>query len=258
MKHLYIVGICCLILAGCAPSQEDQLAKIREIEKSEKSGTEEGLKEIAKLHKDYGMKYQDAEANNLLYAAAQYYFFEDEHSKSELLFKEYLSRDDSSERYRNAMINLAMVYGVQEKYVEADTLITKLLDTDLPTAAQWQDIIKLYQDKIIAKDNLIPENYERLAMAYTAVGRFQNATESLETAINDFPSYEKRGNLLYRAGFIGWEYLKDSEVARKFYNQFLEEYPDDPKVDEVQQILASGMLEMSDEDILEMLKGKGK
>lgn len=259
MKNVTIYNLLAIVVffAACAKSQEDKLAEIREIEASEKAGTTEGLKEIAALHKAYGLEYEDAEANELLYAAGQYYFFEHEYEEAKPLLEEYLTRDDSSERYRNATVNLAILHGEQENYTEADKLISSLLDTDLPTAAQWQDIIKLYEDKVKAKADLSPSNYERLAMAYTAVGRFEKATNSLEIAIDDFPEYEKRANLLYRAGFIGWEYLKNPEVAQKFYNRFLEEYPNDPKADEVKQILSSGMLEMSDEDILNMLKGKG-
>ncbi|MFT5349170.1 MAG: hypothetical protein ACI9M3_002220, partial [Bacteroidia bacterium] len=53
-------------------------------------------------------------------------------------------------------------------------------------------------------------------------------------------------------------YAKDLELAKKYYNQFLAEYPNHQLAPEVKEILSSGMLEMSDEDILNMLKGKAK
>ena len=71
-----------------------------------------------------------------------------------------------------------------------------------------------------------------------------------------WPKFENRNNLIYRAGFIAWEYLKDINLAKKYYTQFLDEYPNDDKALEVKEILNSGMLEMSDEAILNMLKGK--
>ena len=133
-----------------------------------------------------------------------------------------------------------------------------MLDQHLPTAAQWQEVITIYQNKIATGTNITPQNYEKLAMAYTAVGRFEEAIQSLDSAITRFMDYPERANLIYRAGFIGWEYLKDIDVAKRYYNQFLEEYPNDEKASEVKQILTSGMLEMSDEDILNMLKGKAQ
>jgi tetratricopeptide (TPR) repeat protein len=233
-------------------------SEISEFEKSEKTGTKEGLAELALMHKNYGMKYTDADANNYLYAAGQYYFYENNLNEAKPILTEYISRDDSTERYRNASMNLAIAHSQSGDYEKVDNLISDLLEDKLPTAAQWQDIVKLYEEKIASDKLLKTDDYERLAMAYTATGRFSKAISSLDTAIADFPKYEKRANLIYRAGFIGWEYLNNTEVAKKYYNQFLEEYPNDPKAAEVKQILSSGMLEMTDEAILEMLKGKGK
>jgi tetratricopeptide (TPR) repeat protein len=95
-------------------------------------------------------------------------------------------------------------------------------------------------------------------MAYTAVGKFNLAIASLDKAATEFPENEKRANILYRAGFIGWEYLKDKDIASKYYKQFLEEYPNDPRVAEVNRILNGGMLNMTNEQIIEMFKARNK
>ena len=173
------------------------------------------------------------------------------------MLSEYISRDDSSNRYRNATVNLALLYAKNNNYTTSVSLINALIDNTLPTPAQWQDIIKLYE-QIITDTSITtnPKDYETLSMAYTAVGRFIEATQTLDTAIEKFPTYQNRNNLIYRAGFIAWEYMADIPIAKNFYTQFLAEYPDDEKAGEVHQILNSGMLEMSDEDILTMLKGQ--
>jgi TolA-binding protein len=257
MNKLILLSISVALLAACSNSQESMLSQIADFEKSDKTGTQEGLAELAELHKAYGLKYKDGQANDYLYAAAQYYYYEKKAGAAELL-AEYISRDDSTDRFRNAAINLAIANGAAGKHTQADELISEVLDKDLPTAAQWQDVIKLYQDKLEAKSNVNPQDFERLALAYTAVGRFSEALKSLDQAVTEFPKYEKRGDLIYRAGFIGWEYLKDTNVANRYYNQFLKEYPNDPKAKDVSQILNSGMLSMTDEQILNMLKGKNK
>lgn len=258
MKKTIILTIAILSLWACGPNQESQLEEIRTFEKSDKIGTDEGLKELAKMHKTYGMKYNDAEANNYLYAAAQYYFYEQNMEEAKELLNAYISRDDTSDRFQNAALNIAILYSKEKNYGAADDLVSEVLDQHLPTAAQWQEVITIYQNKIATGTNITPQNYEKLAMAYTAVGRFEEATQSLDSAITRFMDYPERANLIYRAGFIGWEYLKDIDVAKRYYNQFLEEYPNDEKASEVKQILTSGMLEMSDEDILNMLKGKAQ
>jgi tetratricopeptide (TPR) repeat protein len=258
MKKTTVIIALCGLMAACSPSQEAELAKIAEFEKSEKTGTKEGLEELALLHKTYGMKYTDAQANDYLYAAGQYYFYENNLGEAQILLTEYISRDDSTDRFRNAAINLALVHTKATEFGKADDLISEVLDDNLPTAAQWQDVIKIYEQKIEADKDVKPMDYERLTLAHTAVGSFDEAIGSLAQAASQFPEYENRGNLLYRAGFVAWEYAKDIELAKKYYNQFLAEYPNHQLAPEVKEILSSGMLEMSDEDILNMLKGKAK
>jgi len=258
MKKITVIIALCGLMAACSPSQESALAKIAEFEKSEKTGTKEGLEELALLHKAYGMQYTDAQANDYLYAAGQYYFYENNLGEAQILLTEYISRDDSTDRFRNAAINLALVHTKATEFGKADDLISEVLEDDLPTAAQWQDVIKIYEQKIEADKEVKPIDFERLALAHTAVGSFDAAIGNLDQAASQFPDYEKRANILYRAGFIAWEYAKDIEVAKQYYNQFLAEYPDHQLAPEVTEILSSGMLEMSDEAILNMLKGKVK
>jgi len=256
MKKLTVI-LLSVFFGACSPNQASQLAEIQKLEQSASLSTREGLNKLAQLHKEYGLRYIDSTANNYLYAAGQHYFFERDTHTSITLLSEYILRDDSSNRYRNATVNLALLYAKNNNYTTSVSLINALIDNTLPTPAQWQDIIKLYE-QIITDTSITtnPKDYETLSMAYTAVGRFIEATQTLDTAIEKFPTYQNRNNLIYRAGFIAWEYMADIPIAKNFYTQFLAEYPDDEKAGEVHQILNSGMLEMSDEDILTMLKGQ--
>ena len=169
-----------LFIISCTKSQESLLAEIQAFERSEKTGTQKGLEELSKLHKNYGLKYSDIEANNYLYAAAQYYYYENDTAESINLLSEYITRDDSSDRYRNAAINLAIMYARRHEYDKSQDLIAEILDNNLPTPAQWQDIIKLYQDKIADATTILrPKDFENLTMGYTAVGRFSDAVRLL-------------------------------------------------------------------------------
>lgn len=256
MKNYTVYILLAATFFACSDSKESLLGEIRSYDNSDKLGTEEGLKELASLHKSYGTKYKDAEANNFLYAAAQYYYYENNVDEAAPLLAEYITRDDSSERFKNAAINLAILKSKSKKYDMADELISEVLEKDLPSTAQWQDIIRIYTDKIQEGSDVSPEDYERLTMAHTAVGRFTEALKSLDAAISAFPEYENRGNLIYRAGFISWEYIKDDEAAKNYYTTFLSEYPEDAKAPDVRRILESGMLSMSNEEIIKMFKGE--
>lgn len=257
MKKIYILLIAASLTA-CTESKENKLEEIAALSQSEAMGKSEGLAQLAQLHKEYGMIYNDAQANEYLYSAGQYYFYENNLEEAKPLLTLYISRDDSTDLFRNAAINLATAHRKDANFLAADELISEVLEKELPTPAQWQDVIKIYEEKIKAKSDINPKDYERLSLSYTAVGRFNDATNSLNKAINDFPTYEKRANLLYRAGFVCWEYARDTPKAKEFYEKFLTEYPNDERASEVKQILNTGMLEMSDEAILEMLKARAK
>ena len=258
IKKILLLLFAASTLVACSKSKADKRNAINKLQKSEAMGTTEGLNQLAILHKEYGMSYDDAEGNNYLYAAAQYYFYEKEFDEAKPLLAAYINRDDSTEQFRNAALNLAVLFANKADFSSADDLISAVLEKGLPSAAQWQDIIKLYENKIATKADLEPHDYERLSLAYTAANRFSEATASLQTAIHDFPAYEKRANLMYRAGFVCWEYAKDTKAAKVFYEAFLAEYPNDPRTEEVKIILSAGMLKMSDEAIIEMLKGETK
>lgn len=258
MKTKYIIYslLIAVLFTACEGKQAKLLGKIKAIENSEKIGTKEGLAELAKLHAEYGTSFNDSSANDYLYAAAQYYFYENNADESERLLSAYLLRDDSTERFRNAAINLAKLYADKKEFAQADDLISEVLDKSIPTNMQWNDLLSIYSAKVEQKIAVKPLDYERIALSYTAIGNFDNALANLDQAIEQFPNYEKRSDLIYRCGFTAWNYMQNSEKAKEYYNRFLELYPNDARASEVKAILADGMLEKSDEEILEILKSK--
>jgi tetratricopeptide (TPR) repeat protein len=256
MNKILITLFIALIFSACESKKDSLLSSIIELESSEKRGTVEGLKELAKLHAEYGLNYHDSISNNYLYSAGTYYYYEKDIEQSKTLLFEYISRDDSSERFRIAALNLANIHAKESKYNQADELISEILDQQLPNYQQWQNITTIYNAKI--KTEPSSSDFERLALAYTAVGDFNKALHSLDEAVAKYPDDEKRANMIYRSGFIAWEYLEDEKLASKYYNQFLREYPNDDKAGEVNKILSSGMLSMTDEQVLEMLKGNSE
>jgi tetratricopeptide (TPR) repeat protein len=258
MKFKYILYtlFAGLLLASCEGKQAKLLGKIKAIENSEKIGTKDGLAELAKLHAEYGTSFNDSAANDYLYAAAQYYFYENNAEESKRLLLAYLLRDDSTERFRNAAINLAKIHADEKEFGKADDLVSEVLDKVQPTNMQWGDILSIYSAKIEQKQDVKPNDYERIALAYTATSNFEKALENLDFAINNFPEYDKRGDLIYRSGFIAWSYMSNGTKAKEYYEQFLKLYPNDDKAAEVRTILSENMLEKTDEENLELIKNK--
>lgn len=251
-KLLLLVGLA-VALSACTSKQERLSAAIAQLEQGDQMGDPDMLKELAELKAQYGMAYYDSAAAPYLYAAGLHFFQEKKYERSIEILYEYLERDDSSELFRNAGITLASALNEQGEFTKADEVVSEVLDQHLPTYGQWQMIITLYQAHL---DEASLDQHDRLAMAYTATGSFQEALRVLELAISKFPDHEKRSDIVYRAGFVGWEYLQDEAIATKYYTLFLEDYPNDVRAAQVRNILDQGYLSMSNEQILEIIKGK--
>lgn len=253
MNRLILITLA-LSLFACTDQKAKLLEKIKSVEQSDKMGTEEGLDELAKLHAKYGVKYEDETANGYLYAAGQYYYYDSNYSKSKDLLYRYISRDDSSKQFKNAAWNLALIEAKNKEFTKAEELVAEVLDKQAPTVKQWSYLIEAYSN------NNKPSQMarEQLLSANVATLNFAQSIDQLELILSEYPEANNRADLLYRGGFIGWEYMNNKDVAAKYYNQLLEEFPDYEKADEVRSILESGMLNMSNAEILEMLKKKAE
>ena len=254
MKIAYI-SIIALFLYACIDPQEKLFKQIKEIEKSEDVSSAESQSKLAELHKEYGLHYEDSLATQYLYASAYYFFYTAKNnSEAQALLTEFVSRSENAEQKKNAYLIMAQIDKVNAEYEIMSEDIQNAVELAAPTNTQWNEIRALFLAKIDANAHVEPQDYELLAKSQIALNNFSEALATLDNAIVQFPNFKDRSKLIYRAGFISWEYLKDSEKAKMYYSSFLENYPDDELAEEVKTILESGMLDMSDEDILEMLK----
>lgn len=255
MKNLIYILVLSLSLAACSSPQEKLFNQIKELEQSDTIATPEGLAALAKLHKEYGLKYNDSMANHYLYAAAMYYFYGKNRPESKPLFLTYISREDSGDRVRNSLFSLATIYNENQQFDSFELMADAVIKAYIPTNQQWSNLGAMYSYKI-NNGTAAATDYERLSLSYTALGGYNEALNMLDSALIKFPDHPSRAKILYRAGFIAWDYLEDAERARIYYEPFLAEFPNDELAPQVKNILESGMLEMSNEDILEMLKAK--
>lgn len=252
----YIILLTLSLLAACTQPLST-FEQIKALEQSDQIGTPEGLAKLAELHREYGMNHQDSLAKAYLYASAMHYFFQDDKATSKTLFEEFLNRKDSGERVKNTYFMMADIYANEGKYDSMNIMISAALKDYIPNNKQWNDMISLYKSKIEDTDASVgPMDYEKISLGYTALGQIDAALEQFDLAIEKYPDFEGRATLIYRAGFVAWEYAGDVKRARKYYEMFLTEYPNHELYSEVSQILNSGMLDMTDEQILEMLKSK--
>lgn len=255
-KTTYLLFALFTIFTACKKSNQEILSEIDAFQQSEKMGTPEGLKELALLQEEYGLNVTDSIGNAQLYAAALYNYHGQDSTKAISLNNEYLLRDDSSELYRNIACNQANLLKGKRELGQATSLIYSVMDKHILDASQWRDAAMVIEEKIKKSGDV--EDYIGLSKVYTATGNIEGAINQLDSAIVQYPDFDKRANLILRAGFLGWEHLKDHTKAEKYYTQLVSEYPEHPQVKEIETILNNGYLKLTDREILEQLRTKNK
>lgn len=254
-KNIILLAIVALI-AACTDPKTKLFNQIKDLEQSDSLSTPEGLKQLSELHAEYGMKYHDSLANQYLYSAAMFRYYSDDKQSAKPLLVEYIYRPDSSIQMRNSLFALADLYYADDQLDSFEKISDELMDNYVPTPQQFSVLAKLFDDRITNGKDADVKDYERLSTSFTALGAHKMALMTIDTALVQFPKAPNRAKMIYRAGFIAWDYLQDPLLAEKYYNQFVLEFPEHELAAEVKDILESGKLRMTDEQILEMIRSK--
>jgi tetratricopeptide (TPR) repeat protein len=75
------------------------------------------------------------------------------------------------------------------------------------------------------KDSLAPEYLYKAAGIFMNSGEPKKAIKALNEVINDYPDYDKVENCYFLRAYVYDDKLKDYNNARKYYDTYLEKYP---------------------------------
>lgn len=84
------------------------------------------------------------------------------------------------------------------------------------------------------------------------MGKFNRAVRYWETLWTNYPAHEKASDALFLQAFTYDGDLSDAASAEKYYNLYLEKYPDTEMATQVNLLIS--MLGKNEDQILEMLK----
>ncbi len=151
------------------------------------------------------------------------------------------------------------------------------LAVGLPPVPQQLDSLKLtLYNSQVRIDRAVAERFVQVAEAYSLVqpqaenvpaylydaakvagylGNFSQAIDLYATVYQHYPEYEKAHQALFMLGFIYDSDLKDFDKARRYYELYIEKYPEGVFADQIDMLIKN--LGKSDEELLEELtKGK--
>jgi len=110
--------------------------------------------------------------------------------------------------------------------------------------------------------NAFPDDPIGAAYLFTAgevarsLGRYEDAINIFTKVESDYPKHEKAALALFLKGFTYEENLRNTDFAKKCYQDFLTKYPDHERTKEVEQLLE--VVDVSPEELIERFKEQNK
>ncbi|MBK8445137.1 MAG: tetratricopeptide repeat protein [Sphingobacteriales bacterium] len=124
--------------------------------------------------------------------------------------------------------------------------------------AKARVVMSSYEQFLAAypKDSLAPEILFKSAEYYKTFRQFDKSIANYKIISEQFPTYEKAPHSLFLMGFMNENDLKNLNEAKKYYQLFLQKYPQHDLADDVQFSLDN--MGKTPEQIMEMLQQKQK
>ena len=155
---------------------------------------------------------------------------------------------------------------ITEKLTSSDEYITSLgqkLFEDVDNtginrtaAMKYVNACEAYALAFPDKLETTPENLFKAAEVAKSIRTFPKSLSIYDWILEKYPNYEKAPTSLFLKGFIIENNLKDDEMAKSIYNEFLKNYPKHDLADDVEFLIEN--LGKTDKEILEMIESKKK
>lgn len=125
--------------------------------------------------------------------------------------------------------------------------------TIAPSAGQADTLVKLYIDYAnqYQDDTLSPEYLFRAGDLSIGLQKFTEAQELL-ARVQRYPNYAKLPQVTFLQGFVAENHMGDITAAKKYYETFLDKYPNHPLAKDARA--AIDHLGMSPEELIKMFE----
>lgn len=85
-----------------------------------------------------------------------------------------------------------------------------------------------------------------------AIGQYEEAINIFTKVESNYPKAEKAPHALFMKGFTFEENIKNKDLAKKYYQEFLEKYPEHTLAKEVKQLIE--VIDLSPEELIKRFK----
>ena len=122
-------------------------------------------------------------------------------------------------------------------------------------ATQFIDKSKQYVASF-PDEEMSPAFLFRAGEVARAIKDYQASILMMDQVYNKYPDHEKAPSALFLKAFTYEENLNDTESAKKYYNEFLQRFPEHDLAKQVEQLL--GVIDQSPEDLIKSFQKKNQ
>jgi TolA-binding protein len=110
--------------------------------------------------------------------------------------------------------------------------------------------------EIFPKDSLSPEFLFKAADLANGLNRHEESVKLFERVRNEYPEYQKTSTALFMEAFIYETELKNTNLAKEKYKEFIQKYPDHKLSPSAQASLDQLNANLTDEQLIKMFEEK--
>jgi tetratricopeptide (TPR) repeat protein len=103
-------------------------------------------------------------------------------------------------------------------------------------------------------DTLAGEYMLRAASLAAGVGKYQQALDLLINYYDGYPNSSRRPEAAFTAGFVCDEYLRNTELAVRYYQAVIDNHPESPYAAQAEAALR--LVGMTDEELLRFIESR--
>jgi TolA-binding protein len=239
-------------------SAESLMKEIESIYDLPEGLTAENAKKLIELKEHYISSFDDSMSVVFLNELGFYYYQSGDYEKAEDYLKSFVEKTKNSEIQGHAYLTLAKNYVKKDNFEDALISVQKALNTEYsPIGGGLTDITNIVESKISAEGADV-NDYLILFNTAKSAQQPQMALAMADSIHMNFRDYEKQAELLFAAANVAWDLLENEQVAKKYFETIINEFPNHDLAKESKYILENNYTSMTPEEILEDILKKNK
>lgn len=255
MNKLIVFLAVSILLFACADKREKRIEAINLKKSTVDLRNQEDMKALADLQVNF---YKDFKDDSL---SDEYLFEAAMHRKNFDNNKDGLK--EHFEVYPNSKFRGQVLYALSDWHNKNDNIDKAIeyyelfSDSAELSQAEWKEMFQLYDKKAsVTTDDSKAKWMVKSGNALMAMNEAKRASEKFEFVATNYANFERMDEVLFRLGFVHWNYLKDGKSSEKWFKKLVAQFPKSDLSKDASSILENRLMYLSDDEFMDFIRKK--